>query len=280
MKPTIVFMFMSVIWCGCLDHHATEPPNSSSFSDTLRAKIRDGVFLQLDSMKNTYSLEDLIHGHLFIVNESDSTPYMQRMYGPPAHSFIVFGYNDSMVYFDPMSVGLSEWTITLHIGDSVSGKINWSQNIWSPTTMVSGLKAFSGVYRIEAGFGAGVRVTKWITISEFGNPVSSTINLDYETADSLVFSFVLRNRITRPLEYRLASVPFRISFVKNQDTVRVEYVGGQVPLPIPASSDHMLFTYAKALTDSAFVGFSGYYDIIAQVRFQQTTVAGRTSFWF
>ena len=147
--------------------------------------------------------------------------------------------------------------------------------------MVSGLKAFSGTYRIEAGFfRAGCSVTKWITLSESGNPVTSTIDLDYETPDSLVFSFVLRNRIMRPLNYTLSSNPFTVVFTKNQDTVRVEHIGGQVPLPIPPTSDHVLFTYAKSITDPIFVGFSGYYNIAAQVRFQQTTVTSSTSFWF
>ena len=276
-----VLAISGLIWCGCSDQHPMEPSPIQPDRDRLRVRITNGVYLQLDSMKSVYSLDERIHGHLVIVNESDSVPYIQQMSGPPSHFFLVADRYDSLVYFYPLAPGLSESTDTLNVGDRIAGKINWTQNIWSATDMISGLKAFSGTYRIDAGFfRTGRAATKWITLSESGNPLSSAIQADYESVDSVLFVFVLRNRITQPLNHALRPDPFVVTFTQNHDTVLVEHVSGVVPLPIPPASDNIVFRYGRAITDSAFAGFSGSYDITGEVRFQDTTVTGTTFFWF
>lgn len=223
-----VFFSLFLIQCEFNQDPLSENNNFFPHDSTSRI-VKNGIYLNLEGIQDTYSLQDTILGEmlLFNVNNYDGLDIKVGS-SPPIGNFRVFDQNDQLQYFYPSATGYAEFDMTLFPGDTLNEEIRWTQKINSTQIFPNGLDVYSGYYKIVGGFWGNSllytnKLVKWIEITEEGDPISSVAFRHYEVEDSIKISFIIRNRILLKQTFDIKTkYPFSYFFVSTKsvtDTV-------------------------------------------------------------
>lgn len=190
--------------------------NEMFFSQDCTVRIiKNGIFLKIEDIQDSYSLQDIISGRMLLINENN--PKGLDIYvpsSPPIGGFQIFNQNDQLQYFYPSIVGCAVFSMTLLPGDTLHVKTRWAQN-----------GAYAGRYKIVGQFYGNIllyynKLVKWIEITEEGDPISSVALRHYGVEDSIKISFIIRNRISVKQIFNLkGKYPFSYFFVSKYSTV-------------------------------------------------------------
>lgn len=247
--------------------------NSIPHTDTLTVHITPGIYMKLESFKDSYSLNEYVNGYLTLVNESDSNGiFISISNWPPLITYSVFDEDHNCLYKYPIVMGGAAYDDTIKIGESLTEKIVWFQYIYSSA------KVFSGWYKIEANF-RGHRlfylnpVSKWVQITEEGIPLSALCIKDYKIKDSLKVNFVVTNRISKDLEYFVREdKQIEINFTHyfyTKDTVLTIYDNyPSNKIYFPNYSNQSLYKFEKSKQDSLFARLNGVYNMYITFHFR------------
>ena len=236
--------------------------------------VTGGNLLMLDGFKDNYTLDEDIFGVFRVINQTDTaglslhadskSPY--RLHITPLQSI-------DIVFFDPTVTRYEEFSDTLRRGDTLSYQLVWSQKTWNSTMFFwTDLKAFSGSYMMVVFFRGNPMFTRSLTrffeISEEGDPLSASLEIDHQSHDSVKADFVIRNRTSRPATIEAVDpLPLRVTYLQSLDTVLAhQYPLAPNVLALPPRSDKRIPFLRAANTDGAYARLRGAFDLHAILR--------------
>lgn len=247
-------------------------PISGDDSLNDRVYIKKGIFLKLEGIQDSYSLQDTISGKMILVNENNPEGLdIHIPESPPYGDFRIIDQNEILQYFYPMATGLEDFRTTLLPGDTLNVRIRWYQETNAIDLIPRGLCVFAGNYKFSGGFQGNellddYELVKWIEITEEGDPISSVAFRHYEVEDSFKISFTVRNRISVAQVFDLKdSYPFSYFLVSTTgpDTVMHNKFDG-VPnfegqLVLNPKSDTGIYCFQISKSDPELSDLSGLY---------------------
>lgn len=267
-----IIVILLLIQCEFIRDPISEK-NDFSYQDSTTKIIKNGIFLNLEGIQDTYSLQDTISGEMILYNENN-TEGLDIYVGnhPPISGFLVFDQYEQLYYYYPSATGCAVFDMTLLPGDTLIEEIRWTQKINSTQIFPYGLDVFSGHYKIVGGFWGNSlfytnKLIKWIEITEEGDPISSVALRHYEVEDSIKISFIIRNRISSEQTFHLTNDnPFSYFFVSTKsatDTVLYKKFE-QIPnfekkLILDSKSDTRIYCFRISKIDPELSGLSGAY---------------------
>ena len=275
-------IFLVIALCSCemnknpLDNQYFVNQN---YIDSTKIYIDDGIYIELDGLKDVYTLDDTLKGHLYLINE-DNKQGMWIYIGswPPAGGYSIWDEQDNYLYFNVWVIGCAVFDYTLMPGDTLSENILWTQWFETPFSIYSGLKIFSGKYKLTGCFWGNEKLmdkyaVKWFEIKEQGDPISTKAHQYYESEDSIKVSFLIRNRISQAQQFLFMSEKkIEISYESHNDTVfkQVEYLDIQSDkIVIEPKSDILFYTYSISKNDPIISDFTGAYNLTIAIPFKE-----------
>ncbi len=239
--------------------------------DSTKVYVKDGISINVNSIKSVYNLDDTLKGNLSLVNENNNNGFDIHIgsYPPPGGYYIIDENGDSL-YFSAKMIGAMVLRENLLPGDSLNVNINWNQLISIANNNSSGLKIFSGNYKLQGKFWGNdtlknKSVIKWFEITEEGDPISIKAHRHYEVQDSFKVSLIIRNRVSTRQIYT----------VENQNTIEIHYMHyGELmssqydvlelegdKLEFDPKSDQTIYTYSISKQDSSLSKLKGAFDL-------------------
>ncbi len=266
----------ALVLLGC-ENSSLVSGDAGSLVDTLSYQVTSGIVLSLDGFKDTYTLDDSLIATLRLRNITDPTPLPLAFYGSPPHSISIYPVgSDDPIFFYPQAIGFADWTDTLRLGDSLTYYCLWSQNTWDSKAITwTDLKAFAGVYKIVVHLAGSPLLkgylTKFVTISSDGNPLSAWARVDYKSTDSVRVDFIVRNRINSSSPFLpVGPSPMEVFFVHRSDTlVSLTYPLAYSAQSLAPLSDNNVFRFAVSKTDTTFSSLNGAFDMRFVIHLQQ-----------
>lgn len=241
-----------------------------ALSDTLSEQVTAGIMLDLVGFQDSYSLEDTVAGNIRLINVNDITPLILYTSDRPPHGLSVSPASSmDFVYYYSTVRFFAEFRDTLRKGDTLTLSYRWDQ------ATIDNLKAFSGRYQLRAWLNGNPLLrqglTKLVTISESGDPLSLGFTIDGSAVDSVRGSVVFRNRIDRTTSLEpLAEKPITIAIRKQNDTlalIRYSFSAGQKGLT--GHSDNVVLHFALSKQDALIAPLKGnayFVDAIVEAR--------------
>ncbi|MBK7978981.1 MAG: hypothetical protein IPK06_02995 [Ignavibacteriae bacterium] len=264
MKKLIIALLVSMI-ISCNKENPTETNKNYTSLDTLSREIKEGIFLSIDSLKDTYSLDETISAKVTlknITNEIGLPIYIPNW--PPYLDWHILDKNKNLIKFYPSGHGFSEYEDTLNIGEILFENVDW--NIVESN---SHLKSFSGEYILEINFnGISFNKTphliKHFKINEIGEAISTYLKFDYESTDSIKLDLYIRNRISKEITVNNLNKESKLYLIKQsyerQDTVYRENIKfNWETQKLNSKSDIVLYKYKSEKTKFHELGIKGGY---------------------
>jgi len=249
--------------------------------DTLKRELKEGIFLSCDSLQNSYTLNQPIISYINLENKSNKEGLRIHIGSyPPFLYWYVLDSNEQLVSAGPTEVGLSVYDDTLRIGKVLRDQFKWNHQMSDPNEMYSGLKAFSGNYKIELIF-AGIPsimkpyLIKYFEITEFGEPLSSNLYRYYRKLDSVNYDFILRNRVKKEIVLTKAPTPSYIFFYNESQKDTVYKYSFTLDKPIyilSGHSDNILARFRNSKKYFIDRGITGAFRIIIKLNFVERVI--------
>jgi hypothetical protein len=165
-------------------------------------------------------------------------------------------------------------------GDSFKSHLNWLQSSFS-NNIYTDLKVFSGKYYITAsqpGLSSN-KIGKWIEIEENGEPLSSKLYWYFGDQDSVKLGFLIRNRISKKLEYQLKmNEAIKIKFFRNESDTLSNEINVSPDfnnIILEAKSDNKVFTFRESKNKLIDKGISGSYYCMIEINCVSTIISAR-----
>lgn len=249
--------------------------------DTLSRELTAGVFLACDSLHDSYNLDEPLLSRITLENKSNKEGlYIFIGSYPPFTGWSIFNSSDERVSGGPTVVGLAEFRDTLNVGEKLVDKFIWHHQISDPNEMYSGLKAFSGKYKLRIGFwgipnSLNPYLIKYFEITEIGEHLSYNLYRYYDQSDSVNFDFVLRNRITKNIILTRSEIPSYIYLYNEarKDTVyKYSFTPEKQSYILNGHSDNILARYRNSKKYFKDLGITGAFKFIIKMNFAERVV--------
>lgn len=252
--------------------------------DTLSREIMNDIFLFVDSLKDVYTLDEYILANVHLKNENNPSGlpiYIGNW--PPFLSYRVENSLGEYISGGPSIIGNGVYDDTLKIGEEITDNIKWFQYIFDKDEMFSGLKAFTGNYRLGINF-RGIDyenhpcLIKYFKISEDGDPLSYHLFRDYNSEDTVKIDFVLRNRINNEVILNTSNDSCGIFIVNRHSNLEPDTVFTQKFLleqsvyNLAPLSDNVLYKLRYAKQDFINQEITGAFNIVIELNFVERRI--------
>ncbi len=286
------FISFLLIQFSCDNSKEPIPINELLHIDSTIVWINDGIYMTYEGFEDEYSLDDTLNFKMKLFNQNNPDElYIFTGSWPPLTRYYIYDENNQLVFEYPTVNGCMEFRDTLFVGDSLFERLEWNQTSNLSEYDYEEPKVNSGSYKIKGNFRgndsiATKHLIKWIKINEEGEPFLPFIYRDwgYEPLDSLVTSFIVRNRTTKNITYALnQNNPLNIYYVTNKlpkDTVLSFHINNipniQNKIEFSGHSDKLIYDYGIAENDSLLAGLWGAYHLIFELNcLERTFIASK-----
>lgn len=241
----------------------SSPLEQKTISETVTYKNPEGMTLILDSLKAAYTLDEAVKGVFTIINSSDSLRiHINTNHGPLA-GFNIYDENNVDISNPAKSVNNVYYDFYFEPGQEFVSHIYWNHCAYFQGQF-GGLKAYSGWYFIKPTH-IGITTNnfgKWVEIVEKGEPISTIFYYNYySSADSVKIKLFIRNRISRPFNFKMKEInPVELQYI---NTYKDEMVKTHFPsvdfthIYLAPKSDYMIYDYRISRDDDLLAGLRG-----------------------
>jgi len=270
----IIFILISIFNCS-KDFSPIGNDNTELYHTYYKSP--DGLLMKLDSLQDTYSLDDEIKAEFTVSNISDSLSIHIISSSGPLGRFYMHDLGGQRINFYPRYKTGTYYDFYFNPGDSKRAILNWNQTTYS-NDHFSDLKAYAGKYLITLSY-AGIstnKMGKWITIDEIGDPFSAKLYYYFSDKDTLRLEFIIRNRISNDIILEPENdTPLVVNYV--DDSSRGSMLTHYPKLDfektrIKAKSSEMLYCYKISRQDPLLGNLRGSYICVMDFNFKSRSI--------
>ena len=263
----MIYKFVYAILCLVMFFSCANPSgvDVEQKQSTLIYEDEHGIVSYLTVDKQTYSLDDVVQIGLLTINNSDNhRVHIQSNSGPLWRCSIYDSEMESMIQM-PGWVFWVVYDFYFSPGDTFKSDIVWNQRKDAADHRYDDLKVVAGDYYItgsQPGLPPG-KVGAWIRIAEEGEPLSTKLYWYFSDSDSIKLDFLLRNRISKMLRFRLVNpAAVKIQFYNSSGNTLFKEMPIDVnfsQLTFSPKSDAHILSYRESKDQLKRMGLNGIY---------------------